>query len=123
MRIFVILLIFTLSGCYNRDHEVDKEKLVGNDYRLFQGAPVWDLAKEVEVGNVNLIKKLVNEDKPPVNYQESKFGQTLLMLAINHSDFLSAKTLLALKADPNIADRYRGSTSKTDKLSFVKIFK
>ncbi|KKO93352.1 MULTISPECIES: ankyrin repeat domain-containing protein [Sphingobacterium] len=114
MRIFIVILTFTLCGCHNRDDKIDKEKLLGNDYRLFQGSPSWDLAKAVEDENINLVKKLANEDRQPVNYQEPKFGKTLLMLAINNNDYQSAKTLLALKADPNIADRYRGSTAMHD---------
>lgn len=114
MRLIIIVLVFTLSSCFNREHKVDKEKLLGSDYRLFQGSLIWDLAKAVEDENTSLIKKFVNEDKQPVNYQESKFGKTLLMLAINNNNYQSVKTLLELKADPNVADSYTGSTPMHD---------
>ncbi|SUJ10989.1 Ribulose-5-phosphate 4-epimerase and related epimerases and aldolases [Sphingobacterium spiritivorum] len=110
----MIMLLITITGCYNRDRKIDKEKLLGKDYRLFQNTPVWNLAKAVEDENINLINQLVTENKLPVDYQESKFGNTLLMLAIENSDYESVKALLDLGANPNIADNYRGSTPMHD---------
>lgn len=115
MRILLMIMLFvTFTGCYNRDKKVDKEKLLGKDYRLFQDTPVWDLAKAIEDEDVILINQLVIEKKLPVDYQESKFGNTLLMLAIENNDYESVKALLDLGADPNIADNYQGSTPMHD---------
>ena len=115
MRVLLIIIVFlTFTGCHNRDKKVDNEKLLGKDYRLFQETPVWDLAKAVEDEDVSLIKKLVTENKLPVNYQESKFGNTLLMLAIKNSDYKSVKALLSFGADPNIKNNYRGTTPMHD---------
>lgn len=115
MRILLVLLLcIAFTGCYNRDKKVDKEKLLGKDYRLFQDTPVWDLAKAVEDENVSLINQLATEKKHPIDYQESKFGNTLLMLAIENSDYKSVKALLDLGSSPNIADNYRGNTPMHD---------
>lgn len=115
MRILLMIMLFvTFTGCHNRDRKVDKEKLLGKDYRLFQDTPVWDLAKAVEDENVNLINQLATEKKLPIDYQESKFGNTLLMLAIKNSDYKSVKALLSLGADPNIRNNYRGATPMHD---------
>lgn len=46
-----------------------------------------------------------------VNYRESKFGQTLLMLAINNDKYESAKALLEVGANPNLSDRSEGSNA------------
>lgn len=108
------MLCVTFTGCHNRDKKVDKEKLLGKDYRLFQDTPVWDLAKAVEDENVSLINQLATEKKLPIDYQESKFGNTLLMLAIENSDYESVKALLDLGADPNLSDNYRGATPMHD---------
>lgn len=115
MRILLVLIIYlAFVGCYNRDKKVDKEKLLGKDYRLFQDTPVWGLAKAVEDENINLINELIRKKKLPIDYQEAKFGNTLLMLAIGNSDYKSVKALLDLGANPNIADHYRGSTPMHD---------
>lgn len=115
MRILLVLIwCIAFIGCNNRDKKVDKEKLLGKDYRLFQDTPVWDLAKAVEDENVSLINQLVKEKKLPIDDQEPKFGNTLLMLAIGNNDYKSVQTLLDLGANPNIADHYLGSTPMHD---------
>ena len=81
------------------------------DYRLFQSTPVWELAEAVKAGDIKKIKEEVLQKKVSVDYQESRFGQTLLMLAIFNSEYDSAKTLLELGANPNLHDTYKGETA------------
>lgn len=115
MRILLMLVLcITFTGCHNRENKVAKEKLLGKDYRLFQDTPVWDLAKAVEDENVSVINQLVTEKRLPIDYQESKFGNTLLMLSIKNSNYESVKALLSLGADPNLPNNYRGTTPMHD---------
>lgn len=111
MKKFIsICLLFCLTSCYNQETLVDKSKLMGNDYRLFQDTPAWVLAKAVEAGDVKKIKGEVFQKKVSVDYPESRFGKTLLMLAITNSQYDSAKTLLELGANPNLHDTFKGET-------------
>lgn len=84
--IFIILIVIAclLFSCSNLNREkiVDKSELSGGDYRLFQNTPAWELAKAVEDGNTDKIDKIVSENPELINYQESKYGETLLMLTI-----------------------------------------
>jgi uncharacterized protein len=100
-----------IISCNNRDTIVDKSKLLGNDYRLFQGTPVWNLAKAVQDEDTDKIKKIVNEEKVNIDYQEAKFGETLLMVTMRNKQYNSCKTLLELGADPNKHDTCNGSTA------------
>lgn len=110
-----IMALCSLMGCNNnQEEEVDKSKLLGNDYRLFQGTPAWPLAKAVQVGDTSLIRKEVEEHKVKPDYQESQFGKTLLMVATINSHYNSVKALLESGADPNLKDKYRGSSAMTD---------
>jgi hypothetical protein len=109
-KLISICLLFCLSSCYNQETLVDKSKLMGNDYRLFQSTPAWELAKAVMTGDIKKIKGEVAHKKVSVDYQESRFGQTLLMLAITNSQYDSAKTLLELGANPNLHDTFKGET-------------
>ncbi|MCC9065943.1 ankyrin repeat domain-containing protein [Flavobacterium piscisymbiosum] len=109
--IFCMVLLFI--SC-NRETKVDKQKLLGNDYRLFQNTPAWLLAKAVEDNNVEKIKEEVISNKVNINYQESRFGNSLLMLAITNSQYKTTEELLKLGADPNLKDFYRGSNSVID---------
>ena len=111
IKYFIILFLFLISSCIDREQKVDKSKLLGNDYRLFQDTPAWTLAKAVEDENRSLIKKIVNEKQVNIDFQEPRFGQTLLMLAVTNQQYTSCKTLLELGADANKYDNYDGSNA------------
>lgn len=110
-KLISISILFCLTSCYNQEKSVDKSELIGNDYRLFQNTPAWTLAKAVETGDVKKIKEEVLQKKVSVDYQESRFGQTLLMLAIFNNEYDSVKILLELGADPNLHATFKGKTS------------
>lgn len=109
-KLISISLLFCLTSCYNQETLADKSKLMGNDYRLYQSTPAWALAKAVEAGDVKKIKEEVLQKKVSVDYQESRFGHTLIMLAIFNSEYDSVKTLLELGANPNHHDTFKGET-------------
>jgi hypothetical protein len=113
MNLLSVFLMLFMS-CSNKDTVVDKEKLLGNDYRLFQETPVWDLAKAVWDEDVDRIKQIVKRDSIDIDFQESKFGNTLLMLTVSNQQSESCKALLELGADPNKHDTYRGSSAMID---------
>ncbi len=96
--IFIILiaiacLLFSCSDL-SREKIVDKSELTGRDYRLFQNTPAWELAKAVEDENTKKIDKIVSENPEIINYQESKYGNTLLMLTIMNQQLKPFKALL-----------------------------
>lgn len=114
-KVFMLCIInISLFSCYNRDEKVDINNLIGNDYRLFQQTPVWDLAKAVEDENTAEIEKIISKNKCLIDYPDPKFGSTLLSLAVSNNQLVSVKKLLELGADPNKHDRYEGSTPVID---------
>ena len=94
-----------------REKIVDKSELTGRDYRLFQNTPAWELAKAVEDENTEQIDKIVSENPELINYQESKYGETLLMLTVMNQQLKSFKALLKNGADVNIHDTFDGTSS------------
>jgi uncharacterized protein len=110
-NMILILNLALLISCTNRDTIVDKDKLLGYDYRLFQQTPVWKLTKAVWDENTDEMKKIVQEEKVDVNYQEDKYGKTLLMLTIVNRQLKSCKSLIELGANPNIPDKFDGSSA------------
>jgi len=118
---FLIISIFFCS-CYNREKIVDKKDLLGTDFRLFQGTSVWELAKAVEDQDTFKIKNLVLESKLPIDIQDEVFGNSLLMLSVTNSLYLSTKTLLELGANPNLHDNCTGSTAVID-ASNIDVYK
>ena len=108
-----LLLLLTLVSClyYDREKIVDKHRLAGYDYRLFQSTPAWDLAKAVQDGDVAKIREIRNSNPELINYQESKYGETLLMLTIFNRNYKSFQALLDNGADVNIYDKFNGSSA------------
>jgi uncharacterized protein len=103
-------LILTLFSCTSRDTTVDKTNMNGYDFRLFQGTPAWTLAKAVEDGDTSEIISIITKNKKLQESREPKFGQTLLQMAVMTLKYNSAKTLVSLGADPNVQDKYDGSS-------------
>lgn len=103
--------MFLFLSCNNKETVSEKNNMLGNDYRLFQNTSAWELAKAVNNESNSEIIAEVSETKVNVDFQEPKFGSTLLMLSIKNSHYLSMKTLLDLGANPNIPDSYRGESA------------
>ena len=78
----------------------------GHDIRLFTNSKVWPLAQALAKNDSIETKKLLNNDSSIVNYQEPKFGQTLLMWTVRNKQLALTKVLLAHKANPNIQNTY-----------------
>lgn len=114
MKVAILQLVFAclLFSCSNmcREKIVDKSGLTGSDYRLFQNTPAWELAKAVEDENTEQIDKIVSENPELINYQESKYGETLLMLTIMNQQLKSFKALLKNGTDVNIHDTFDGTS-------------
>ena len=108
-----ILLLFTMVSClfYDREKIVDKHRLLGYDYRLFQSTPAWDLAKAVQDEDVSKMRGILCKEPKLINYQEAKYGETLLLMTILNQDYKSFKELLNNGADVNVYDNYDGSSA------------
>ena len=102
--LFSLLLLLVSCSKLDRDKKVDKSKLLGADYRLFQDTPAWELAKAVEDDDTDKIDEEVKKNPKVINYQESKYGKTLLHLSSYNNNYKGFKELLKLGANPNIAD-------------------
>lgn len=115
MKAMIIQLVFSclLLSCsnINRDKPVDKSELSGRDYRLFQNTPAWELAKAVQDEDVTNIERLVSENPKIINYQEPKYGNTLLKLTVMNQQLKPFKALLQRKADVNIHNTYDGTSA------------
>ena len=95
----------------------DKSELLGDDYRLFQNTPAWELAKAVEDENEDKINELINKDRKLLDYQEPIFGSTLLMLTIKNQQYKPFEVLLKNRASTKIHDTYEGSSALIESCS------
>lgn len=76
----------------------------GYKFELFKNTPNWDLAKAVANEDEKEIKKIIRDQNLNINFQESKFGRTLLLLAIGNDKLISTRILLEDGAKVDIAD-------------------
>lgn len=106
----LLVLLFVMNSCYNQETLVDKSKLNGYDYRLYQSTPAWALAKAVKAEDIEKIKEEVLQKKVPIDLADPKYGSTLLRIAIYNKHYNSVKTLLELGANPNKHDSFTGAT-------------
>jgi ankyrin repeat protein len=114
------LLSCLLLSCskIGRDKPVEETDLIGDDYRLFQNTPAWELAKAVQMENERKIKEIVSKDSSIINFQESKYGNTLLILTVSNQQMKSFKILLEQRADVNIHNFYEGTSALIEACSF-----
>lgn len=114
MKAMIIQLVFTclLLSCsnINREKTVDISELSSMDYRLFQNTPAWELAKAVQDEDTGKIDKIVVENPRIINYQDFKYGNTLLMLTIMNQQLKSFKALLRRGEDVNTHNTFDGTS-------------
>lgn len=70
-RIILLILVFVMNSCYNQETLVDKSKLNGYDYRLYQSTPAWTLANAVKAEDIEKIKEEVLQKKSPYRFSGS----------------------------------------------------
>ena len=96
-----IILLFLFPGSYCTSTFIDNP-MPGFDFRNFDNTPIKQLAIAVESENVDEIEKLVKRDKLNLDFQDTKFGNTLLSLALINNKRKSSEYLLKLHANPNL---------------------
>lgn len=107
----MILAILLLSSCRAVNGESSKGGYEITNINIYKDAPVWELALAVKDQKTSTIEKIAQEEPELLNYQDPKYGATLLLWAIGMEKYKSAETLLKIGADPNIgATNFNGET-------------
>jgi hypothetical protein len=115
-RIILILSIFAvIIGIFQLNSKATSKgeyKII--DINIYKDTPVWELALAVKGQNTKEIERIAKSKPNLLNYQESKYGATLLLWSVGTEKYKSAETLLKCGADPNIASNdkttYGGET-------------
>ena len=99
IALLMVIVSLLLSNCNYENTVQQKNKIPGYSYRLFDKTPLSDLAKAVESQDTSTIRKI--SKKNTIDYQEPRYGQTLLRLAVFNGHIKSVQALLERGADPN----------------------
>ena len=118
MKILNILMVLFLTfntGCSQNFGP-------GYSFDLFKNTPNWHLAQAVEKEDSNRIKRIIKGEAIDINFQEPKFGSTLLKLAVGTDKLISTKILLEEGANLNIRD-YENYTPILEATKFIDLKK
>ena len=98
ISIFILFISIGLVG------KAQVGGMLAYDIEIFEKTKVWELAKAVKHQNINKIKELCEKNPKWVNYQERRFGFTVLHWALFNQKYKSVKPLLESGANPNLQD-------------------
>jgi ankyrin repeat protein len=101
------LILLLLLSC---KEAIPQDKMLANDFHLFDNTPAKNLAMAIKQDDVATIRKIVLSDTSLMNIRESRFGQTVLFLSVNNEKYRSFCELLKLGANPNVHDKYAGTS-------------
>ncbi len=99
-----VLLFSLLSACSAGDYRITNVK-------IYQNTPAWELAKAVNNQDTKKIADIAEKKPEALDYQDPKYGTTLLFWAVGMEKYDSAEALLKAGADPNIISTYEGGTA------------
>lgn len=93
--LMLILTILTMSSC-------SQELGPGYKFELFDNTPCKQLAEAVKNEDTEQINQILKYKKADINFQEPKYHNTLLSLAVSNGKLQSVKLLLKYNADLNL---------------------
>lgn len=103
--------MLTTSLFYETGCQIHSNPLPGFDYRNFKTSQCWTLAKAINENDSLKILRLVRKEKISVNCFDSKFGSSLLDLAIMNDKDKSFNALIQANVNINAISPIDGRTS------------
>jgi len=91
--------------------QLDRSKIMAHEYTLFQGTPISKLASAAKENDVESFARIFKRDSFNLDFQEPRFGKTLLMLSVLNHQYELCEKLLELGANPNIHDFNDGTSA------------
>lgn len=95
--IITLCLLLIICSC-NKD-------LPGFKFESFENTKAEKLANAVKNQNTNDIEKIIKDDPNIIDFRESTYGHSLLMIAVANNLKISVEKLLKLGANPNLRSK------------------
>lgn len=96
LLILTSIVVHITTSC---SHQPDS--YLASDIRIYKNSEVWELAQCVEKDDTVCIKQIINDHTEYLNFQEPKFGFTLLEWAVYNGRVKAIRQLVELGANPN----------------------
>lgn len=108
MIIAGLCAILESSSCrVRKTSEIDYN---GNDARLYQNTPAWELVNALNNANWNVARSVLKNDSALANYAESTYGNPVLFWAVLNKSDKAVDILLAFGADANKMNHFSESS-------------
>lgn len=107
--VFIVTSSILLTSCQFTPVSGNEDYKISN-IKIYKDTPAWKLALAVKSENKKKIENIVEKEPQLLNYQDPKYGATLLLWSVGNEKYKSAETLLKCGADPNIATTTYGKT-------------
>lgn len=112
-KVILVILVFIVIVCsyyttikasnYVINKIINRGEYMISNINIYKDTPAWELALAVRDEKTKTIEKVTKDNPKLINYQEPKYGATLLLWAVGMEKYKSAEALLKCGADPNIA--------------------
>jgi hypothetical protein len=104
-KIIIAILAFAAMLSFNQfsNTAFSKGEYRITDIRIYKNTPAWKLALAVKKQDIKSIERIAKKEPQLLNYQDPKYGATLLLWAVGTERYKSAEALLKCGADPDIA--------------------
>lgn len=93
----LMLMFWALCACSK-----PQRTMLANDIRLYENTSAWELAKAVDELDTSRVSEICQKKPSLVNYQEPRFGQTLLEWATYTNKYGPVKALVEAGANPDL---------------------
>lgn len=103
-----LMICISFTACIDKSSNMEQLKI--SNIKIFKDTPAWELANAVKSQDKDKIVEISEYNPEILNYQDPKYGATLLLWAIGMEKYDSAKALLECGADPDIATIPLGKT-------------
>lgn len=88
-------------------------ELPGLNKKLFSNTPVQSVAEAISNNDLRTLREILIKRNEMINFQESKYGNTVLMFAVANGKADAIEILLDNRADPNKQSPYDNSNAMT----------
>ncbi|NLY75355.1 MAG: ankyrin repeat domain-containing protein [Firmicutes bacterium] len=103
MKTVLLVLVALICSYQVNIKAASKGEYRITDIRIYKDTPTWKLALAVKRQDTKSIEKIAEKEPYLLNYQDPKYGATLLLWAVGTERYRSAEALLKCGADPDIA--------------------
>ena len=109
--LLIMLPLLLLASCSQGGAATTPGDYKITDVRIYEGTPAWKLAQAVNKQDARKIASIAEKSPELLNYQDPKFGATLLYWAVGMEKYEAVEAMLKAGANPDVIATAHGGTA------------